>query len=379
MSIDKTTIADASSLAYMTELTPHKHNAEGTTTGRPASVGSDQPCQQGWTVEVKRRDNPKDLFALRSLTKKQTNVASTPSKAITAMTVTPTVPSLELSLEQVHTWSDPSDNLSELVKSIHKAAAQDPILSVKARSPNLGQRRPLEELSEDHTLGSPSKSPRRLSDSADGLPPPSLHFPTSRSASSSIATLPITPHTSDEGSDEIPEGWGSAFSNALYRVGETLGSFKMRTGERSLSSMLGPLSVMSQADNALSTSASNRLPHIQFTYTLGDKLKLGCTVYHAEPFDSLRRRCAIDKEIIASLARVENWDVSGGKSKALFFRTADRRFVIKELVSKWTVSDTYAALSAVLASRADLSVTPCSSCRRSTLTTCRTPSTKRRR
>lgn len=323
----------------MTALTAHKAEPEDPT-ARPASVKSDQTTHHAWTIDVKRRDNPKDLFALRSLTKKQANIPATPSKPIAAMAVTPTVPSLELSLEQVHTWSDPSDNLGELVKSIHKAAAQDPVLSIKARSPNLGQRSPVPGSPHAVTDGSPTKASRRLPGSSDGLPPPSLSFPTSRSASSSITALPETPLHSDEGSGDPTAGWGSTFSNALHRVGETLGSFKMRSGERSLTSMLGPLSAMSQADNSLSTSGSSRLPHIQFTYTLDDKLKLGCTVYYAEPFDSLRRRCAIDKEIIASLGRVENWDVSGGKSKALFFRTEDRRFVIKELVSKWTVSDT---------------------------------------
>lgn len=294
---------------------------------------------------MKRRDNPKDLFALRGLSKKQTGVPATPNKAITAMTVTPTTPSLELSLEQVQGRPEPSDNLSELVKSIHKAAAQDPVLSLKTNSPHIYSRPTVDSIPDVCVHRSPTKASRRLTNGGDGLPPPS--FKPLRSGSSSISSLPLTPNQSDETEEQSKEGWGSvtsSFSNALYRlgsgVGETLGSFRMRGGERSLSSMLGPLSTMSQADNALATSGTNQYPHIQFTYTLGDKLKLACTVYHAEPFDSLRRRCAIDKEIVSSLCKVENWDVSGGKSKALFFRTRDRRFVIKELVTKWTVSDT---------------------------------------
>lgn len=298
---------------------------------------------------MKRRDNPKDLFALRGLSKKQSGVPATPGKAITAMTVTPTTPSLELSLEQVQGRPEPSDNLSELVKSIHKAAAQDPVLSLKANSPHLVSRPTVESVPD--VSRSPTKASRRLTNDTDGLPPPSINR--LRSGSSSISSVPLTPNQTDEIEEQSKEGWGSvtsSFSNALYRlgsgVGETLGSFRMRGGERSLSAMLGPLSTMSQADNALATSASNQYPHIQFTYTLGDKLKLACTVYHAEPFDTLRRRCAIDKEIVSSLCNVENWDVSGGKSKALFFRTRDRRFVIKELVTKWTVSDTYVTCSA---------------------------------
>ena len=123
-------------------------------------------------------------------------------------------------------------------------------------------------------------------------------------------------------------------------VTEAMGSVsqKMRGGERSLSSLIGPLNMMSNMDNSLSTFDDK--PHIQFTYTLGDKLKLGCTVYYATAFDSLRRRCAIDKSIINSLARSETWLAEGGKSKACFFKTRDGKYIVKELVSKWNVSDT---------------------------------------
>jgi 1-phosphatidylinositol-3-phosphate 5-kinase len=97
---------------------------------------------------------------------------------------------------------------------------------------------------------------------------------------------------------------------------------------------------MSQADNALGNPAHGRLPHIVFTYTLGERLKLSCTVYFADAFDSLRRRCAIEKAMIDSLSQVENWDASGGKSKAAFFMTKDKRFIVKELVAGWIGSDT---------------------------------------
>jgi 1-phosphatidylinositol-3-phosphate 5-kinase len=96
---------------------------------------------------------------------------------------------------------------------------------------------------------------------------------------------------------------------------------------------------MSQTDTALVT-AHNRLPHFVFTYTLGDRLKITCTVHFAEAFDSLRRRCAIEKAMIDSLSQVENWDASGGKSKAAFFMTKDKRFIVKELVAGWIGSDT---------------------------------------
>jgi len=86
-------------------------------------------------------------------------------------------------------------------------------------------------------------------------------------------------------------------------------------------------------------------PHIDFNYTIGERLKLGCTVYFATAFDGLRRRCAIDKSIIASLSRSSSWNAQGGKSKATFFITSDKRYIVKELVNKWNVSDTYVGLS----------------------------------
>lgn len=337
----------------MAELTPTPKSPIVTP---PADPSPDTPpppnnTSNTWTVDIKRRDNPKDLFALRSLTKKQSTMQPTPTKPIVAMTVSPTTPSLELSLEQVIGRPEPADNLGELVKSISKAAAQDPILSVRAHSPNIPPRILDDSFPEALVHNSPTRPSRRLTSENSGLPPSSFKPVRSGSSSISISSLPITPQASDESSTPAKDGWGSvsSVSNALYKLGsgmgEALGSFRMRSGERSLSAMLGPLSTMSQADNALANSASNQLPHLQFTYSLGDKIKLSCTVYHAEPFDALRRRCAIDKDIIASLAKVENWDAAGGKSKALFFRTEDRRFVIKELVSKWTVSDTYVQLT----------------------------------
>lgn len=95
-------------------------------------------------------------------------------------------------------------------------------------------------------------------------------------------------------------------------------------------------------DNSLSTLSPR--PHLHFTYAFADKLRLSCTVYFATAFDTLRRRCAIDKVLVQSLERTEVWDAQGGKSKAGFWMTKDKRFIVKELLSKWTVSDMHALL-----------------------------------
>ena len=123
-----------------------------------------------------------------------------------------------------------------------------------------------------------------------------------------------------------------------------MGSIRMRGGDRTLTSLIGPLSMMSAMDNSLTPQAVLDKPHLQFTYTLEDRLKIGCTIYHATAFDSLRRRCAIDRSMIASLARCDPWEAQGGKSKASFFMTRDKRYIVKQLVSKWNVSDTQALL-----------------------------------
>ena len=333
------------SLAYYTELGGSKK-----TTDDPPSLPSitmpERPGDQ-WKVEVRRRDNVQDLFTLRNITKKQSDVSATPSKP-SAMAVTQPLPSLELSLEQVQGESESHDHLGDLVKSIHKAACQDPVLAARTDSPRLQSRHASPSLASLHEhaaedgWGSPKRNPKRLN-GLDHRLPEAIH-PISRTVSTDGSSVPITPNSSAGSGKE--EGWGSVTSNftsALLKmgsgVGETLGSFRMRGGERSLSSMLGPLSSMSQSDNALAT-AHNRLPHIVFTYTLGERLKISCTIYFAEAFDSLRRRCAIEKAMIDSLSQVENWDASGGKSKAAFFMTKDKRFIVKELVAGWIGSDT---------------------------------------
>lgn len=304
-------------------------------------------CGDQWKVEVHRRDNTQDMFTLRNITRKQADVTATPSKP-PPMAVTQPVPSQQLSLEQVEGETGSHNHLGDLVKSIHKAACQDPVLVARTDSPLLHSRHgspSLSSLYEEPVPEDGRGSPKRHTKRRSGIDHQMLEamHQINRSASSDGTSLPLTPNSS-AGSKE--EGWGSMTSNftsALFKmgsgVGETLGSFRMRGGDRSLSSMMGPLSSMSQTDNALAT-AHSRLPHFVFTYTLGERLKIICTVHYAEAFDSLRRRCAIEKAMIDSLSQVENWDASGGKSKAAFFMTKDKRFIVKELVAGWIGSDT---------------------------------------
>ncbi|KAI8807427.1 hypothetical protein BJ742DRAFT_679041 [Cladochytrium replicatum] len=76
--------------------------------------------------------------------------------------------------------------------------------------------------------------------------------------------------------------------------------------------------------------------HIKYRF-IEDKTSFSCTMYYAEQFDSLRRRCGLNDTFIRSLSRCVSWQASGGKSKATFFRTSDDTLIIKQLAQTFTV------------------------------------------
>lgn len=330
-------------MAYFAELTnTAKIPAEETPTA--------EKLGEGWIVEVMRKDTPRDLLSLRTITKKRSDASMAKSDYKLPLTLAPNQPSLELSLEQVTGKSQHTDHLDDLVRSISKATAQDPVLTVKARSPSISE--------SDTGYSTPRLPPsmiRRTSDSVKPAPPSA--FRPTRSVSSTGPSTPVlgpsglisgvtTPRTSTPQQEGNKDGWSSVTStftnsfNNLMKMGSDVGSYRVKGTDRSLSSLIGPLSMLSTMDNALSSTNTDDRPHIQFTYTLPEKLKIGCTIYYATAFDSLRRRCAIDRSVLESLARCESWDAQGGKSKAAFYMTGDKRYIVKELVSKWNVSDT---------------------------------------
>ncbi|TPX31303.1 hypothetical protein SmJEL517_g05317 [Synchytrium microbalum] len=63
----------------------------------------------------------------------------------------------------------------------------------------------------------------------------------------------------------------------------------------------------------------------------GSQVKFNCQVFYAEEFEELRAACGIEKLYIESLARCFKYDSSGGKSRMLFLKTRDTRFMIKQL------------------------------------------------
>ncbi|WVR05981.1 hypothetical protein IAU60_003009 [Kwoniella sp. DSM 27419] len=313
-----------------------------------------------WFTEVKRKDIPRDLLSLRSITKKKSEVSmsQTTKAAPLAMLPAPNAPSLELSLEQVQGETQTGDRLHDLVKTISKATAHELSLGGLQSSAKCDSSMSAFDDTTLTRIKTSRNMKRVLSDSGSTAPPSAFRTVTSN-AKAHLAPGLCSPRP-DQGpaNDSLAppadnkEGWGSVTSslgnsfNQLLKlgsdVGGTIGSFRVKGTDRSLSSLIGPLGILSSLDNSLASQDDR--PHFQFSYTLRDKLKIECTVYYAKAFDSLRRRCAIDKSFIASLARTNAWDAQGGKSKAAFFITQDKKYIVKELVSKWNVSDLQAML-----------------------------------
>ncbi|XP_065847316.1 putative 1-phosphatidylinositol-3-phosphate 5-kinase FAB1D isoform X2 [Euphorbia lathyris] len=62
------------------------------------------------------------------------------------------------------------------------------------------------------------------------------------------------------------------------------------------------------------------------------KGKYSVICLYAKQFRDLRSRsCPSEEDYIASLSRCMNWDAKGGKSKSVFAKTLDERFIIKEI------------------------------------------------
>ncbi|KAF2197652.1 hypothetical protein GQ43DRAFT_483976 [Delitschia confertaspora ATCC 74209] len=60
-------------------------------------------------------------------------------------------------------------------------------------------------------------------------------------------------------------------------------------------------------------------------------IKAQCKIFYAQSFDALRRKCGVADRFVESLSRCSKWDSKGGKSKSIFLKTLDDRFVLKSL------------------------------------------------
>ena len=70
--------------------------------------------------------------------------------------------------------------------------------------------------------------------------------------------------------------------------------------------------------------------HLKYQFSEGSA-KMLCKIFYAEQFDALRRKCGVSERIVESLSRCMKWDSKGGKTKSVFLKTLDDRFVLKSL------------------------------------------------
>ena len=70
--------------------------------------------------------------------------------------------------------------------------------------------------------------------------------------------------------------------------------------------------------------------HLKYQFQEGQARML-CKVFYAEQFDALRIKCGVADRIVESLSRCAKWDSKGGKTRSLFLKTLDDRFILKSL------------------------------------------------
>ncbi|CAI7587051.1 unnamed protein product [Penicillium glandicola] len=70
--------------------------------------------------------------------------------------------------------------------------------------------------------------------------------------------------------------------------------------------------------------------HLKYQFQEG-QAKMLCKVFYSEQFDALRKKCGVADRIVESLSRCAKWDSKGGKTKSLFLKTLDDRFILKSL------------------------------------------------
>lgn len=70
--------------------------------------------------------------------------------------------------------------------------------------------------------------------------------------------------------------------------------------------------------------------HLKYQFQEG-QAKMLCKVFYAEQFDALRKKCGVADRIVESLSRCAKWDSKGGKTKSIFLKTLDNRFILKSL------------------------------------------------
>ncbi|OAE26350.1 hypothetical protein AXG93_4324s1170 [Marchantia polymorpha subsp. ruderalis] len=92
---------------------------------------------------------------------------------------------------------------------------------------------------------------------------------------------------------------------------------------------------LEEIENPLTSTKSSQMAKKTINFgedTPQGKVKFSVVCYFAKQFDYLRKRCCNgNTEYVRSLSRCKKWGAQGGKSNVFFAKTADDRFVVKQV------------------------------------------------
>ena len=132
----------------------------------------------------------------------------------------------------------------------------------------------------------------------------------------------------DEPSSLIAFALGSEDYQAKLRsITEVTGLQNDQDGEPQQQHMASNTADQVDVEHSLLRSTGT---HLKYQFSEGSA-KMLCKVFYAEQFDALRRKCGVSERIVESLSRCMKWDSKGGKTKSVFLKTLDDRFVLKSL------------------------------------------------
>ncbi|GAA6031138.1 hypothetical protein JCM8097_004022 [Rhodosporidiobolus ruineniae] len=163
------------------------------------------------------------------------------------------------------------------------------------------------------------------------------------SAAASLAAAAGSPRSGhDEHHDEVPPLLSPAPTASGFLGKKLDGLFAGIDSVRSrvsggTSPRLGPLSDVGGGTGT--GSAQHPQEHIKLKFRQGSK-SYRVTAFYAKRFQMLRAKCGLSESLfVESLSRCSDLNPSGGKSTACFLMTGDKRFILKELVTKFGASE----------------------------------------
>ena len=132
----------------------------------------------------------------------------------------------------------------------------------------------------------------------------------------------------DEPSSLIAFALGSGDYQAKLRsIQEKSGGLRGRHKRSHLQDPLLDTEEQAETEQSLLRSTGT---HLKYQFQEGSA-KMLCKIFYAEQFDAVRRKCGVSERIVESLSRCLKWDSKGGKTKSVFLKTLDDRFVLKSL------------------------------------------------